>query len=104
MEEVPLDWRGDHRFQTRRQRDREETLLHQQPPRDCQAFARVVHGLWGIESRCHWSLDMTFRKDESTMRELAIRENCSWTSHFLISLLKQYPSKNTVVGRRPACG
>ena len=32
-------------------------------------FARSVRGHWGIENNCHWSLDMTFREDESRLRE-----------------------------------
>jgi predicted transposase YbfD/YdcC len=73
-------------------------------PVGVKQFARDVRGHWGIENSCHWSLVMTFRENESRIREPAIRENFSWMSRFLLSLLKQHPSKNTVVGRRRACG
>jgi len=73
-------------------------------PVGVKQFARDVRGHWGIENSCHWSLDMNFREDESRIREPAIRENFSWMSRFLLSLLKQHPSKNTVIGRRRACG
>ena len=73
-------------------------------PVGVKQFARAVRGHWGIENSCHWSLDMNFREDESRIREPAIRENFSWMSRFLLSLLKQHPSKNTVIGRRRACG
>ena len=36
---------------------------------DVKRFARAVRGPWGIENSCHWSLDMTFREDESRLRE-----------------------------------
>ena len=36
---------------------------------DVKQFARAVRGHWGIENSCHWSLDMTFREDESRLRE-----------------------------------
>ena len=36
---------------------------------DVKQFARAVRGHWGIENSCHWSLDMTFREDESRIRE-----------------------------------
>src|ERR1700730_10321245 len=36
---------------------------------DAKRFARAVRGHWGIENGCHWSLDMTFREDESRTRE-----------------------------------
>jgi len=31
-------------------------------------FARAVRGHWGSENSCHWTLDMTFREDESRIR------------------------------------
>ena len=37
-------------------------------------FARAVRGHWGIENSCHWSLDITFREDESRIREEFARE------------------------------
>ena len=38
-------------------------------PIEAKQFARAVRGHWGIENGCHWSLDMTFREDESRLRE-----------------------------------
>jgi len=31
-------------------------------------FAHAVRSHWGIENSCHWSLDMTYREDESRIR------------------------------------
>jgi len=67
-------------------------------------FAHAVRSHWGIENSCHWSLDMTYREDESRIRELHVRENFAWLNRFTLSLLKQHPSKNSIVGRRRACG
>jgi len=67
-------------------------------------FAHAVRSHWGIENSCHWSLDFTFREDESRIREKNIRENFAWLNRFLLSLLKQFPSKESVVMRRRACG
>jgi predicted transposase YbfD/YdcC len=69
-------------------------------PVGVKRFARAVRGHWGIENSCHWSLDMTFREDESRIRDRHVRENFAWLNRFLLSLLKQHPSKNTVIGRR----
>lgn len=66
-------------------------------------FARAVRGHWGIENSCHWSLDMTFREDESRIRDANLRENFAWLNRFVLSLLKQHPSKNTVIGKRRDC-
>ena len=72
-------------------------------PVGVKRFARAVRGHWGIENSCHWSLDMTFREDESRIRASHLRENFAWLNRFLLSLLKQHPSKNSIVGRRRGC-
>jgi predicted transposase YbfD/YdcC len=72
-------------------------------PVGVKRFARAVRGHWGIENSCHWSLDMTFREDESRIRDHNLRENFAWLNRFLLSLLKQHPSRNSVVGKRRGC-
>jgi len=72
-------------------------------PVGVKRFARAVRGHWGIENSCHWSLDMTFREDESRIRDRNLRENFAWLNRFLLSLLKQHPSKNSVAGKRRGC-
>ena len=72
-------------------------------PVGVKRFARAVRGHWGIENSCHWSLDMTFREDESRIRDRNLRENFAWLNRFLLSLLKQHPSKNSIVGKRRGC-
>ena len=67
-------------------------------------FAHAVRSHWGIENACHWSLDFTFREDESRIRTKNLRENFAWLNRFGLSLLKQHPSKDSVVMRRRACG
>jgi predicted transposase YbfD/YdcC len=69
-----------------------------------KCFARAVRGHWGIENGCHWSLDFTFREDESRIREKNLRENFAWLNRFLLSLLKQHPGRDSIVMRRRACG
>ena len=67
-------------------------------------FARAVRGHWGIENSCHWSLDMTFREDESRIRERHLRENFAWLNRFTLSLLKQHPGRQSLVMKRRSCG
>lgn len=67
-------------------------------------FAQAVRSHWGIENACHWSLDFTFREDESRIRAKHLRENFAWLNRFGLSLLKQHPGKDSVVMRRRACG
>jgi predicted transposase YbfD/YdcC len=67
-------------------------------------FARAVRGHWGIENTCHWSLDMTFREDESRLRDRHLRENFAWLNRFVLSLLKQHPGRQSLVMKRRSCG
>jgi len=67
-------------------------------------FARAVRGHWGIENSCHWSLDITYREDESRIRDVHLRENVAWLNRFTLSLLKQHPGKDSIVMKRRSCG
>jgi predicted transposase YbfD/YdcC len=71
---------------------------------DVKQYARAVRGHWGIENSCHWSLDMTFREDESRIREPHLRENFAWLNRFTLSLLKQHPGRQSLVMKRRSCG
>jgi predicted transposase YbfD/YdcC len=59
-------------------------------------FARAVRG--------HWVLDMTYREDESRIRDEALRENFAWLNRFTLSLLKQHPDRASLVMKRRSCG
>ncbi len=67
-------------------------------------FAHAVRSHWGIENSCHWSLDMTYREDESRIRQPHLRENFAWLNRFTLSLLKQHPGKDSIAMKRRACG
>ena len=71
---------------------------------DVQEFSRAVRGHWGIENGCHWVLDMTFREDESRLREGNLRENFAWLNRWALSLLKQHPGRQSVAMKRRSCG
>jgi predicted transposase YbfD/YdcC len=71
---------------------------------DVKQFARAVRSHWGIENTCHWVLDITYREDESRIREKALRENFAWLNRFTLSLLKQHPGKLSIVMKRRSCG
>lgn len=73
--------------------------------RNVRRFARAVRGHWGIENTCHWTLDMTFREDESRARERHVAENLSWLRRFALGLLKQHPDEKTSLAmKRRQCG
>jgi predicted transposase YbfD/YdcC len=73
-------------------------------PVGVRRFARAIRSHWSIENGCHWSLDMTFREDESRIREPQTRENLAWLNRFSLSLLKQHPGKDSIAMKRRACG
>jgi predicted transposase YbfD/YdcC len=73
-------------------------------PVGVKQFAHAIRSHWGIENSCHWSLDMTYREDESRIREPHMRETFAWLNRFTLSLLKQHPRKDSVVGKRRGCG
>jgi predicted transposase YbfD/YdcC len=67
-------------------------------------FAHAVRSHWGIENTCHWSLDITYREDESRIRDKHLRENFAWLNRFTLSLLKQHPGRDSIVMKRRSCG
>lgn len=67
-------------------------------------FARAVRGHWGIENTCHWCLDVTYREDESRIRDENMRDNFAWLRRFSLSLLKQHPDKGSIAMKRRCCG
>ncbi len=71
---------------------------------DVKRLARAVRGHWGIENGCHWILDVTYREDESRIREETLRENFAWLNRFTLSLLKQHPDRTSIAMKRRSCG
>ena len=67
-------------------------------------FAHAVRSHWGIENSCHWSLDVTYREDESRIRDKHIRENFAWLNRFTLSLLKQHSGRDSLAMKRRSCG
>jgi predicted transposase YbfD/YdcC len=67
-------------------------------------FARCVRGHWAIENTLHWCLDMTFREDESRVRDRNTANNLAWLKRFGLSLLKQQDDKHSIAMRRRVAG
>jgi predicted transposase YbfD/YdcC len=67
-------------------------------------FAHAVRSHWGVENACHWSLDITYREDESRVRERHLGENIGWLYRFTLSLLKQHPGRQSLAMKRRCCG
>jgi predicted transposase YbfD/YdcC len=70
-------------------------------PMDAQAFGNAVRRHWGIENKLHWSLDMTFREDDSRIRKKSTPDNFGVIRHICINLLKQETTfKRGLQGKR----
>jgi predicted transposase YbfD/YdcC len=67
-------------------------------------FAAAVRGHWGIENTLHWCLDVTFREDESRVRDRHAADNLAWLKRFAITLLKQKHDKESIAMRRRMAG
>ena len=73
-------------------------------PVKVKQFAHAVRSHWGIENSCHWCLDVTYREDESRIRDEHLRENFAWLNRLTLSLLKQHSGKDSIAMKRRACG
>ena len=67
-------------------------------------FAHAIRSHWGIENTCHWSLDITYREDESRIQNKHMREDFAWLRRLTLSLLKQHPGRESVAMKRRSCG
>jgi predicted transposase YbfD/YdcC len=74
-------------------------------PVDVGLFARAVRGHWSVENACHWSLDVTFREDDSRVRGRVLGSNIAWLYRFTLSILKQHPDRRmSLIMKRRGCG
>ena len=55
---------------------------------------------WGIENQLHWTLDMTFREDESRIRTEASPENFAIMRHIALNLIKNDTSRKASMKRK----
>lgn len=69
-----------------------------------ERFAAAVRGHWGIENSLHWSLDVTYREDDSRVRHRTFAENLAWLRRFTLSLVKKHPGKQSQIMKRRMAG
>ncbi len=72
--------------------------------RNGKQFGHAVRGHWGIENSLHWSLDMTYREDESRVRNRNFADNLSWLRRLTLSLIKHHPCNESNVMKRRMAG
>lgn len=71
---------------------------------DAEKLAHAVRAHWSVENSLHWTLDMSFREDDSRMREGYSAENFAIMRRMALSIMKRDThSKRSLKGRRRIC-
>jgi len=72
---------------------------------DAKFMAEAIRGHWGIENSLHWSLDVSFREDDSRVRKGHGAENLSRLRRIALNLLKEDKTvKVGIKGKRLKAG
>lgn len=71
---------------------------------NAKKIAQVIRCHWNVENKLHWSLDVTFGEDHSTIRTGHAAENFALIRRLTLNLLKMDKSKNSLRGKRKICG
>jgi predicted transposase YbfD/YdcC len=70
----------------------------------CEALAQpllnVTRKHWGVENSLHWTLDVTFREDESRIRKEASPENYAIFRHIALNIIRRNTSTIASVKRK----
>jgi len=69
-------------------------------PLDAQSFARAVRAHWGIENTLHWSLDVTFREDQSRARARHAAQNLAILRRMAVNLIKKDKTTNLSIRQK----
>jgi predicted transposase YbfD/YdcC len=77
---------GDHRTVERR-------YYLSSLPLGVETFARAVRSHWGIENKLHWTMDVSFREDQSRVRTGCAAENLATLRRLALNLLKLEKTK-----------
>jgi len=62
-------------------------------PLEAATFAKAVRGHWGIENPLHWTLDVTFREDQSRARSKNAAQNLAALRRIALNLIKKNPEQ-----------
>ena len=81
-------------------RSYERRLFLMSLPCDAELFAKACRGHWGVENPLHWTLDVTFREDDSRARTGHAPENLASLRRLALNMLKQETSKPSMSTRR----
>jgi predicted transposase YbfD/YdcC len=71
---------------------------------DAQQLAYAVRAHWSIENSLHWVLDVTFREDDSRIRDRYSAQDLATLRRLAITLLKRESTKQSLVTKRMMTG
>ncbi len=71
---------------------------------DAQCILEATRHHWAIENSFHWVLDMTFREDESRIRQGDSPQNMAVLRHIALNILKQDNTKSSLRQKRFRAG
>jgi predicted transposase YbfD/YdcC len=63
-------------------------------------YGLALRGHWRVENCCHWQLDVTFREDDSRIRDRNSGQNFALLRRVALSLLKRHPGKGSIATKR----
>lgn len=63
-------------------------------------YAEALRGHWGIENNLHWQLDVTFREDNSCIKDRNAAQNVALLRKLALGLLKHHPGKGSMATKR----
>jgi predicted transposase YbfD/YdcC len=63
-------------------------------------YGRALRGHWRIENCLHWQLDVTFREDDSRIRDRNAAGNFALLRRVALGLLKRQPDKGSIATKR----
>ena len=64
-----------------------------------ERLLEAVRGHWSIENRLHWSLDVSFREDDSRVRRKNAAQNLARIRRLAMNLVRHLPAGTTKTGR-----
>lgn len=67
-------------------------------------FGQIIRSHWGIENHLHWSLDVSFREDDSRLRYKNSAQNFSVLRRIALNLIRQHQVSRGIMSRRRRAG
>lgn len=69
-----------------------------------QVVERKIRSHWEVENKLHWTLDVNFGEDASSIHEVNAAQNFSLLRKIALVSLKQDSSKGSIKGKRKKAG